>query len=51
MVARLMSEGPEPLPEGVKVVADSYKNVLMGVVGGSNILGNLTGGISAALGL
>lgn len=31
--------------------SDSYKNALIGVVGGSEILGNLTDGISSALGL
>ena len=31
--------------------SDSYKDALMAVVGGSNILANLTEGISSALGL
>lgn len=30
---------------------DSYKDALMAVVGGSEILGNLTEGISQALGM
>ena len=51
MVAELYASSPERLPEGVKILADSYKDVLMGLVGGSEILGNLTGGISGALGL
>ncbi|KAH6865929.1 Peroxidase, family 2-domain-containing protein [Alternaria rosae] len=51
MVAELFAVGPEPVPEGAKILADSYKDALFAVVGGSNILGNLTGGISEALGL
>ncbi|KAH8635910.1 hypothetical protein IG631_07744 [Alternaria alternata] len=51
MVVELQASSPEPLPEGVKIVADSYKNVFIAVAGGSNILGNLTAGISEALGL
>jgi hypothetical protein len=51
MVAELFTVGPEPVPEGAKILADSYKDALFAVVGGSNILGNLTGGISEALGL
>ena len=51
MVAELYASSPEPLPEGVKILADSYKDVLMGSVGGSEILGDLTGGISSELGL
>jgi hypothetical protein len=35
----------------VVATRDSYKDVFFAVVGGSNILGNLTGGISEALGL
>jgi hypothetical protein len=30
---------------------DSYKDLLVGVAGGSNILANLTGDLSSALGL
>jgi hypothetical protein len=51
MVVELQASSPEPLPEGVKIVADSYKDVFIAVAGGSNILGNLTAGISEALGL
>lgn len=51
MVAELYASGPEPIPEGAKILADSYKNVLMGLVGGSEVLGNLTGGISGLVGL
>ncbi|KAG9189138.1 hypothetical protein G6011_06006 [Alternaria panax] len=51
MVVELMTVSPEPLPEGVKILADSYKDALFAVVGGSNILRNLTAGISEALGL
>lgn len=32
-------------------IRDSYKDAFFAVIGGSNILGNLTGGISEALGL
>jgi len=51
MVAELFAVSPEPIPEGAMILADSYKDALMGVVGGSEILGNLTQGISKALGL
>jgi hypothetical protein len=51
MIVELQASSPEPLPEGVKIVADSYKDVFIAVAGGSNILGNLTAGISEALGL
>ncbi|KAF3005194.1 hypothetical protein E8E13_010751 [Curvularia kusanoi] len=51
MVAELYASGPEPIPEGARIVADSYKDVIVALVGGSEILGNLTDGISTALGL
>ncbi|CAN9094956.1 unnamed protein product [Alternaria alternata] len=51
MVVELQASSPEPLLEGAKIVADSYKDVFIAVAGGSNILGNLTGGMSEALGL
>lgn len=51
MVFELYSLGPDPFGEGAKITADSYKDLLEGVVGGSEILGNLTGGISTYMGL
>jgi len=51
MVAELYAVSPQPIPEGAMILADSYKDALMAVVGGSEILGNLTQGISTALGL
>ncbi|XPS91099.1 hypothetical protein M3J09_000522 [Ascochyta lentis] len=51
MVVQLYGSSPQPIPEGVKILADSYKDALVAVAGGSNILANLTSGISSALGL
>ncbi|KAF1355733.1 hypothetical protein EJ07DRAFT_158354 [Lizonia empirigonia] len=51
MVVELYASGPQPLPEGAKILADSYKDALVAVAGGSNILANLTQGISSTLGL
>ncbi|KAF1919446.1 Peroxidase, family 2-domain-containing protein [Ampelomyces quisqualis] len=51
MVAELNGASPEPIPEGLEIFTDSYKDVLVAVVGGSRILANLTEGISSALGL
>lgn len=51
MVLDLYTSSPEPLPEGATVVADSYKNVFEVIVGGSEVLANLTEGLSSALGL
>ncbi|KAJ4384797.1 hypothetical protein N0V86_000400 [Didymella sp. IMI 355093] len=51
MVTELYAVSPEPIPEGAHILADSYKDAIVGVVGGSEILANLTEGISSALGL
>ncbi|KAF1923551.1 Cloroperoxidase [Didymella exigua CBS 183.55] len=51
MVAQLFGNSPEPVPEGARIVADSYKDALVAIVGGSKSLANLTGGISEVLGL
>lgn len=51
MVLELSAISPEPIPEGLTVTADGYKNVLELLVGGSEVLGNLTQGLSTAVGL
>jgi len=51
MVVELFGNSPEPVPEGVRIVADSYKDALVAIAGGSKILANLTEGISSALNL
>ncbi|KAF2131805.1 Cloroperoxidase [Dothidotthia symphoricarpi CBS 119687] len=51
MVVQLYGNSPQPIPEGAKILADSYKDALVAVAGGSQILANLTQGISSALGL
>lgn len=51
MVFELYTANPDAAPEGVKITADSYKNVFEVLIGGSEILSNLTSGISDTLGL
>ncbi|KAJ4412575.1 hypothetical protein N0V91_000333 [Didymella pomorum] len=51
MVTELFANSPEPIAEGAHIFADSYKDALVAVAGGSKILANLTEGISEALGL
>lgn len=51
MVTQLYAVSPQPIPEGARILADSYKDALVAVAGGSNVLANLTQGISAAVGL
>lgn len=51
MVLELYNANPQKVPEGAKVTADSYKDAFEAVVGGSQILSNLTGGISTLVGL
>ncbi|KAJ8116394.1 heme-thiolate peroxidase [Boeremia exigua] len=51
MVAELYAVSPEPASEGAKITLDSYEDALVAVAGGSNVLANLTQGISGALGL
>ncbi|KAK3630574.1 hypothetical protein LTR56_017372 [Elasticomyces elasticus] len=50
-ILALYASGPQPVPEGAKVTADSYKDIFEVIVGGSEILANLTGGLSTAVGL
>lgn len=51
MVVELFGSSPQLVPEGARVLGDSYKDIFEGIVGGSEILANLTMGISSALGL
>ena len=51
MVVQLFANSPQPIPEGLKIVTDSYKDAFVAVAGGSNVLANLTQGISSAVGL
>lgn len=51
MVLELYTLGPDPFGEGAVITADSYKDFFELVIGGSEILGNLTQGISTHLGL
>ena len=51
MVVDLFGNSPQPIPEGVKILSDSYKDALVAIAGGSNVLANLTEGISSTLGL
>jgi len=51
MIGNLFAVSPEPIPEGLTIVTNSYKDILVGIAGGSEILSNLTLGISFVLGL
>ncbi|USW53428.1 Putative chloroperoxidase [Septoria linicola] len=51
MVLNLFNVSPSKVPEGQKIFADSYKNVLELTAGGSNVLNNITNGLAAAVGL
>jgi len=51
MILEFYAAGPEPIPEGVEIVADSYKNLLQVLGGGEEVVANLTQGISTILGL
>ncbi|KAK4570054.1 hypothetical protein LTR86_003024 [Recurvomyces mirabilis] len=51
MILELFNANPQKVPEGAKITADSYKDAFEVIVGGSEVLANLTGGISSALGL
>ncbi|EME43572.1 hypothetical protein DOTSEDRAFT_132104 [Dothistroma septosporum NZE10] len=51
MVFELFSISPEQVPEGEKITQDTYKDVFEGLVGGSEILNNITGGFAHAVGL
>nr|POF06924.1 putative sterigmatocystin biosynthesis peroxidase stcc [Quercus suber] len=51
MILELDAANPNALPEGAKVLADSYKDLFEVIIGGSNVLNNLTQGISSVLGL
>ncbi|KAK5109492.1 hypothetical protein LTR62_006944 [Meristemomyces frigidus] len=51
MVLELYAANPENVPEGATVTANSYKDIFELIVGGSEVLANLTDGISSSLGL
>ncbi|KAH7094493.1 Peroxidase, family 2-domain-containing protein [Paraphoma chrysanthemicola] len=51
MVVQLIASGSEPVPEVGRIVGDTYKSLVVSAVGGSQVLSNLTEGISAVLGL
>lgn len=51
MVFDLFNISPQKVPEGQKIFQDSYKDVFEELVGGSEILANLTGGLSTLVGL
>ncbi|KAI8942801.1 hypothetical protein NX059_000844 [Plenodomus lindquistii] len=51
MIVRLGAESPGPEVEGERVGRDTYKDLLIGLAGGSKALAALSGGISEALGL
>lgn len=51
MVFELFAVSPQKVPEGKKITEDTYKDVFEGLVGGSEILANLTQGLSSAVGL
>nr|ANZ54411.1 heme-thiolate peroxidase HTP7 [Leptoxyphium fumago] len=51
MVVELYGVNNEAIPEGGIVVADSYQDALELIVGGVEVLANLTEGISSAFGL
>lgn len=51
MVMELFNASPQKVPEGQKIAQDSYKNVFEVLVGGSEVLNNITGGLASAVGL
>ncbi|KAK4493832.1 hypothetical protein PRZ48_015017 [Zasmidium cellare] len=51
MVFELFTVSPEAVPEGEKIFADSYKDVFEVLVGGLEVLNNITDGLAAAVGL
>nr|POE51549.1 putative sterigmatocystin biosynthesis peroxidase stcc [Quercus suber] len=51
MVFNLFSVSPEKVPEGQRITKDSYKDAFELLIGGSEILNNLTSGLSSALNL
>jgi len=51
MVLQLSAAAPDPLGEAANVTADSYKDVFELIGGGSEVLANLTQGLSSAVGL
>ncbi|EMC98499.1 hypothetical protein BAUCODRAFT_428193 [Baudoinia panamericana UAMH 10762] len=51
MVFELFLANPQNVPEGLTITANSYKDAFEAVAGGSNILANLTDGLSTSVGL
>lgn len=51
MVTELFNVNPQKVPEGKKIAQDSYKDVFELLVGGSEVLNNITGGLAEAVGL
>ncbi|KAI6894501.1 hypothetical protein KC318_g10705 [Hortaea werneckii] len=51
MVLELSAAAPDPVGEAANVTADSYKDVFELIAGGSEVLANLTQGLSSAVGL
>ncbi|QIW98292.1 hypothetical protein AMS68_003810 [Peltaster fructicola] len=51
MVFELFSISPEKVPEGATITKDSYKDIFEVLVGGSEVLNNITAGLSSAVGL
>ncbi|OQN99267.1 hypothetical protein B0A48_15116 [Cryoendolithus antarcticus] len=51
MVNNLFAANPQNGPEGVTIASNSYKDLIEGFIGGSEVLGNLTGGLSKQTGL
>ncbi|KAI6802881.1 hypothetical protein KC363_g1224 [Hortaea werneckii] len=51
MVLELSAAAPDPVGDAVTVTADSYKDVFELIAGGSEVLANLTQGLSSAVGL
>lgn len=51
MAVELFAANPQNVPEGARIVQDSYKDLLISLAGGSEVLANATGGVSQQLGL
>lgn len=51
MVLELFNVSPQKVPEGKQIAADSYKNVFEVLIGGAEILNEITDGLADAVGL
>ena len=51
MVFELFSVSPQKVPEGGKIAADTYKDVFEALIGGKEVLDEITGGLASAVGL